>query len=54
MSIYKMDGVNSYRAYYNIGVIYECLGFTDKAYNYYKRCGKYEPALARIDHLRKK
>ena len=28
-----MDGVNSYRAFYNVGVIYECLGQVDKAKN---------------------
>ena len=44
----NMDGVNSYRAFYNIGVIYECLGQMKKAKEYYRRCGKYEPALARL------
>lgn len=48
MKGYKMEGVNSYRAYYNIGVIHECLGNVDKARVYYNRCGKYEPALARL------
>ena len=48
MKVYKMEGVNSYRAYYNIGVIHECLGNVDKARVYYNRCGKYEPALARL------
>ena len=48
MKVYKMDGVNSYRAYYNIGVIYECLGLVDKAIKYYKKCGNYEPALNRL------
>lgn len=44
----KMDGVNSYRAYYNIGVIYECLGQIEKAKGYYSRCGDYGPALTRL------
>lgn len=48
MKQYKMDGVNSYRAYYNIGVIYECLGQVDKAKTYYAKCGDYKPALARL------
>ena len=48
MKVYKMEGVTSYRAYYNIGVIYECLGSVDKARIFYNRCGNYEPALARI------
>ncbi|NLO09335.1 MAG: glycosyltransferase [Clostridiales bacterium] len=48
MKFHKMDGVNSYRAYYNIGVIYECLGLVDKAKTYYNKCGDYEPALVRL------
>ena len=51
MAITKMDGVNSYRAYYNIGVIYECLGMTDKAKAYYMKCGNYEPALTRLQNM---
>lgn len=41
-------GVNSYSAWYNIGVIYECLGKTQEAIDYYKKCGKYKPALERL------
>lgn len=48
MEYSKMDGVNSYRAYYNIGVIYECLGQTEKAKKYYRMCGDYKPALERL------
>jgi len=48
MNIYKTEGVNSYRAYYNIGVIYECLGVIDKAKTYYKKCRNYDPALNRL------
>lgn len=44
----KMTGVNSYAAYYNIGVIYECLGKLEQAKSYYEKCGSYEPALARL------
>lgn len=39
-----VDGTNSYRAYYNIGVIYECLGNKKEALAYYNKCGGYEPA----------
>ncbi|MDD4113314.1 MAG: glycosyltransferase [Herbinix sp.] len=53
MSIYKMDGVNSYRAYYNIGVIYECLGQADKAKAYYSKCGGYSLAISRIQEIQK-
>lgn len=47
----KVDGVNSYKAYYNIGVIYECLGYSEDALIYYKKCGRYKPALSRIKGL---
>ena len=48
MQFSKMDGVSSYRAYYNIGVIYECLGQVDKAKEYYKKCGDYGLAAERL------
>lgn len=47
----KIDGCNSYKAYYNIGVIYECLGYKDKAMESYKLCGKYDLALKGISRL---
>lgn len=47
--VYAVDGVNSYKAYYNIGVIYECMGNIQKALEYYDKCGAYEPALKRKD-----
>lgn len=52
MKVYKADGVNSYRAFYNIGVIYECLGQLDKAKLYYSKCGEYKPALERLSIYR--
>ena len=48
ISSYSVDGVNSYKAFYNVGVIYECMGDKQQAVDYYKRCGDYAPALARI------
>lgn len=44
---YAVEGVNSFSAYYNIGVIYECLGQRENAIEYYKKCGDYAPALER-------
>lgn len=41
MKEYKVEGVNSFRAYYNIGVIYECLGMKNKARDFYEQCGEY-------------
>ena len=43
-----VEGVNSYKAYYNIGVIYECLGDKENALKYYRRCGNYDKAKLRI------
>lgn len=44
----RNQGTNSYAAYYNIGVIYECLGDAAKAREYYWKCGDYEPARKRL------
>lgn len=46
-----VEGVNSYRAYYNIGVIFEVLGQITEAKKYYNKCEGYEPALSRIHAL---
>ncbi|MHC1682475.1 MAG: glycosyltransferase [Clostridiaceae bacterium] len=48
----KVEGVNSYSANYNIGVIFECLGMVNEAVQYYKKCGKYELALKRLNNLK--
>jgi len=45
---YAVDGVNSYLAYYNAGVIYECMGNIPKAIKYYSECGNYAPACQRL------
>lgn len=47
----KMDGVNGYLSYYNIGIIYECLGDKGNSRKYYEKCGNYEMAIQRIDNL---
>ena len=44
----KVQGVTTYLAYYNIGVIYDVLGFRGKAIEYYRMCGEYKPALIRL------
>lgn len=48
-----IDGINSYKACYNIGVIYECLGIFDEALKYYSRAGDYEVAKARKEKIKK-
>lgn len=48
----RNKGVNSYSAYYNIGVIYECLEKKEDAALYYRKCGNYEPAVKRIESMK--
>ncbi len=47
----KVEGVTSFVSYYNIGVIYEVLGFKEKAIEYYSMCGDYESAIKRINSI---
>lgn len=49
----KVEGCNGFKAYYNAGVICECLGRTEKAREYYEKCGGYQPARAGLDRLGK-
>ena len=44
----NLEGVNSFLADYNIGVIFECLGHIEEAIAYYKKCAGYEKAVNRI------
>ncbi len=47
----RMEGVNDYLAYYNIGVIYECLGDIKSAKRNYQKCTGYDAAKARLRNL---
>lgn len=49
----RVKGVNSYLAYYNAGVIYECLGDKLKALELYKKCGEYGPAKKQMDIIKR-
>lgn len=51
MEQFSVEGINSYRANYNIGVIYECTGHTEEARKYYKKCGGFEMARERLRNL---
>lgn len=51
MEEFSVDGVNSYKAYYNIGVIYECTGYVKEAKEAYRKCGNYAPAKERLRAL---
>jgi glycosyltransferase involved in cell wall biosynthesis len=48
----KMEGVNGYLAYYNIGVIYECMRDNVMARKYYEMCNGYEAAKQRLNQIR--
>lgn len=48
----KIEGCNSFKALYNAGVICECLGNKEKAREYYKQCGHYEPAVNGLNRLK--
>ena len=52
--ICRTKGVKSYLAYYNIGVIYECLGEMPAAKKWYKQCGAHSPAEERIRRIEEK
>lgn len=51
MKYCKVEGSNSYKAFYNAGVVCECLGRKSEAKDYYKKCKDYEPALAGIRRI---
>lgn len=51
MEEFSVDGVNSYKANYNIGVIYECTGHSREARNAYLKCSDYKPAKMRLQQL---
>lgn len=44
-------GANSFAAWFNIGVIYEVLGFKEKSIKAYKKCNDYDPAKERLKNL---
>ncbi|MBE5939382.1 MAG: glycosyltransferase [Lachnospiraceae bacterium] len=46
------EGTNSFLAYYNAGVIMQCLGRKDEAIAYYKKCGDYDKAVKQLKELK--
>lgn len=51
MTEFSVEGVNTYLAFYNMGVILECTGRVKEAREAYKKCGSYAPALVRLEAL---
>lgn len=51
ISSHCIEGTNSYLAYYNLGVIYECMGDTKTARENYLKCADYTPAKIRLTAL---
>lgn len=49
-----IEGINSFLPCYNIGVIYECLGFNQEAKEWYKKCKGYTLAEKRYEFLKGK
>lgn len=47
----RNQGVNDFKANYNIGVILECSNMKEKALELYRKCGNYPPALAGIARI---
>jgi hypothetical protein len=46
-----LKGINSFLSYYNVGVIYECLGMTEEAKEMYNNCGDFANAKQRLAEL---
>lgn len=47
----RVWGANSFKAFYNIGIIYECVGNLKEACKYYIKCGDYDLAKVRLQKL---
>lgn len=53
INIEKVHGTGGFRAYYNIGVIYECVGMLQEASEFYEKAGAYKPAKSRLLAIKK-
>ncbi|MFC3395220.1 glycosyltransferase [Brenneria rubrifaciens] len=49
----RSEGVNNYKANYNIGVILECSGMLKDAMAFYQKCDNFKPALDGITRIGK-
>lgn len=51
IKIYNRSGSNDYRAYYQMGVIYETLGDNKKAEEMYLKCGDFALAKSKLENM---
>ncbi|WP_392486353.1 glycosyltransferase [Haloimpatiens sp. FM7315] len=47
----KVEGITSFLPNYNIGVIFDILGYKEEAFGFYKKCGDYKPAVNNINAI---
>jgi len=52
INIYNRNGVNGYRAYYQMGVISQLMGDDEKALEFYSKCGDFNLALQKISEIK--
>lgn len=45
------EGTNSYRAFHNIGCIYEAYGHYEEAQKFYQKAGNFPPSVERLENL---
>lgn len=48
-----VGGITTYLPNYNTGVVLECLGRLEEAKKYYKDCGSYQPAIKRLNSIKR-
>lgn len=51
LSHYHVEGCNSFKPLFLIGVIYQMLGDFNMARTFYEKCGNYEPALKSLQEM---
>lgn len=49
--VFNRNGSSDYRAFYQMGEIWEIKQDTEKATEYYQKCGDYAPAMAKLESL---
>ena len=50
---FKVEGTNSFLAYYHLGITYEMIGNAEMALMFYEKAGNYPKAIAQVERLKK-